>query len=105
MHLTSGAARQVYENLCPDRRIPQHQRFAQVYCNLCEHGSLRNNLHDTGRRQLTRTFNAEERILQSFEDNPNTSTRDIVQQYGVFQSKVWRIVQEYILAICKGCGF
>ncbi|GFR28804.1 hypothetical protein TNCT_385241 [Trichonephila clavata] len=51
-------------------------------------------MHDTGRRQLTRTVDFEERILQSFEDNPNARTRDIAQQFGVCQSAEWRIVPE-----------
>ncbi|GFW63868.1 uncharacterized protein TNCV_3744721 [Trichonephila clavipes] len=101
MHLSYEAAgervhqaRQVYENQYQysDKRIPKHQLFAHAHCNLCEHGSMRSNMHDIKRRQLTRTVNVEVRVLQSFEDNSNTSTRNITQQLGVCQSVEWRIV-------------
>ncbi|GFW55091.1 hypothetical protein TNCV_2787061 [Trichonephila clavipes] len=39
---------------------------------------MRSNMNDTRRRQLTGTANVEERVLQSFEDNPNTSTHKIL---------------------------
>ncbi|GFV74504.1 hypothetical protein TNCV_5129461 [Trichonephila clavipes] len=55
---------------------------------------LRSNMHDTGRRRLTRTINIKEIVLQSFEDNSNSNIRDIGQQLGVCQSAVWRIVHE-----------
>ena len=48
----------------------------------------------TGRKRLTRNVNVPEQVLQSIEDNPNTSTRTISQQLGVSQSSVWRALQE-----------
>ncbi|GFY66769.1 hypothetical protein TNIN_376111 [Trichonephila inaurata madagascariensis] len=69
MHLAYGAADEsgrrswkVYEKRYPDRRIPQHQMFARMHCN------LRSNMYDAGRRQLTRFVNVEERVLLSFEE-------------------------------------
>ncbi|GFQ72334.1 hypothetical protein TNCT_509011 [Trichonephila clavata] len=77
---------QVYDSRYPDRKIPKHQMFARKYCILCEQDSPCNNMHDTRRRRLTWTVNVKERVLQSFEDNPNTSTLVIAQQLGVCQS-------------------
>ncbi|GFX24096.1 uncharacterized protein TNCV_2435891 [Trichonephila clavipes] len=68
--------------------------FSRVHCNLCEHGSMRCNMQDMRKRKMTRTMNVEERVLQSFEDHPNTSTRDSAQRLGVCQSAVRRIVPE-----------
>ena len=101
MHLAYGAAdesgrlpRQVYEDRYPNRRIPQHEIFVRMHRNLCERGSLRSNMQDTGRRRLTRTVNVAEQVLQSIEYNPNTSARAISLQLGVSQSSVWRILHE-----------
>ncbi|GFY42723.1 hypothetical protein TNIN_76621 [Trichonephila inaurata madagascariensis] len=64
-------------------------------------------MHDSGIRQLTWTTNVEEKDRQSSEDNPNNSTRDIAQQLGVYQSAVWKIMQEnemsihYVLSTCE----
>ena len=62
--------------------------------NLCDRGSLRSNMQDTGRRRLSRTVNVAEEVLLSIEDNPNTSTRAISQQLGVSQSSVCRILHD-----------
>ena len=101
MYLAYGAAdesghraRQVYEDWYPNRRIPLHEMFARVHRNLCERGSLLSSMQDTRRRWLTRTVNVAEQVLQSIEDNPNTSTRSISQQLGVSQSSLWRILHE-----------
>ena len=72
MHLAYGTADengrraiQVYEDLYPERRIPQHEMFARMHRNLCERDSLRRNMQDSGRRRLTRTVNVAEQVLQS----------------------------------------
>ncbi|GFW64350.1 hypothetical protein TNCV_273741 [Trichonephila clavipes] len=52
----------------------------------------------TGRRQLMWSVNVEERVLQSFEENLNTSTQVIAQQLGVCQSSLQReVVHPYHL--------
>ncbi|GFQ90434.1 hypothetical protein TNCT_163031 [Trichonephila clavata] len=57
------SARKVYEDRYLNRRIPQYQMFACVHYNLSERRSLRNNIHDTGRRRLTPTINIKEQVL------------------------------------------
>ena len=101
MHLAYGAgdesgrlARQGYEDRYPNRRMPQQEMFACVHRNLCELSSLHSSMQDTERRRLTRTVNVAEQVLQSIEDNPNTSTRAISQQIGVSQSSMWQILHE-----------
>ncbi|GFW59741.1 DUF4817 domain-containing protein [Trichonephila clavipes] len=82
--------------------MPQHH-YNPPLCahrNLCERSSLHSNMHDTERRRLMRTVNVEERILQSFEDNPNTSSEPFLSSLesineasfcseGVFNAHVW----------------
>ncbi|GFR25619.1 hypothetical protein TNCT_213491 [Trichonephila clavata] len=62
-------------------------------------------MRDTGRRQLTRNVNVKERVLQFFEDNLITSTQDIAQKLGVYESAVWWIVHERGMhPVQKGVG-
>ncbi|GFQ70822.1 hypothetical protein TNCT_138331 [Trichonephila clavata] len=74
--------------------MPQHKMLAHLYHILSWHGLFRSNMYHTRRRRLKRIFNVEEKVLQSFEDNPNTGTRAIAQQIEVCQSAVWRILPE-----------
>ncbi|KAF8763863.1 hypothetical protein HNY73_021998 [Argiope bruennichi] len=48
----------------------------------------------SGRMRLMRTVNFAEQVQQSVEDNPNASTRAIVQQPGVSISHVADAAQE-----------
>ncbi|GFW55043.1 hypothetical protein TNCV_2786581 [Trichonephila clavipes] len=52
-------------------------------CSLCEYGSLRNNMYDTWRRQMTWTVNVEERFRRPF--------------------KIIQILAHNILLSCLGC--
>ncbi|GFQ95194.1 hypothetical protein TNCT_625991 [Trichonephila clavata] len=75
--------------------MPHDQMFARMHRNLrSERSSLRRNMHDMGRKRLTRNVNVGKRILRALEDYQKTSTVTIAQQLGICQSAAWRIQHE-----------
>ncbi|GFY39628.1 hypothetical protein TNIN_116201 [Trichonephila inaurata madagascariensis] len=109
MHLAYKAAgesnrraRQVYESHYPGKRIPHNQMFARVQRNMCKRGSLHSNMHDTRRRRLTRTVNVGKRVLQFFEENPNTSTGAIAQRLRFVSQQQCGMSRVSSLTICQG---
>ena len=85
------AARRLYQERYPNRRVPYHATFASVNRRLRETGSLTR--ATMNRRRTKRTTSNEEAVLRLAEDNPHTSTRVIAQQLGLPQFIVWRILE------------
>ncbi|GFW03594.1 hypothetical protein TNCV_3988131 [Trichonephila clavipes] len=83
--------------------------FAPVHRNLCERSSLRGNMSDTRKRQLTRTFNVKEQLLQFIGDISITSTQTIDQQLKATildsipatKSATWRYYPRYQISSKK----
>lgn len=101
MHLTYGeakgngrAARRLYEQRFPTRRIPSHPTFASVDRRLRETGSFAIANSNAGRSRTARTPELEERVLTRFAAAPSTSTRAVADEMGVSQKVVWRILHE-----------
>lgn len=86
-------AQRVYRERYPDRRVPHHDTFSRTYRRLRETG----NLHYREPRLGTVRHNveADESILQAFDEAPTTSIRNISGRLGVSIWKVWSVLRHH----------
>lgn len=87
----------VYRERFPNRRVPNHQTFANIVRRLRENGSLKPRTFDCGRQRTTRTIDNEEQILDRVEENPKTSTRHIGLELAIPKSVVNEVINEQLL--------
>lgn len=88
------AARRLYEERFPDRRLPSHTIFHRLVGRLRDTGTLSAKRPNAGAPRRVRTPSFEEDILHRFENNPGTSTRSEAHDVGVSHRTVWQVVHE-----------
>lgn len=59
-----SAAKRLYGEAFPNRRIPQSRLFSTIHTRLGEFGSFKLNLYDVGRQRRTRTPHVEQRHIR-----------------------------------------
>lgn len=91
------AARRLYGEAFPNRRIPQSRMFSTIHQRLGEFGTFKARRLDAGRPRSTRTGEAEERVLHLIGNNPNIGVRSIAVQEDIPKSSVHEIVKEQLL--------
>ncbi|KAF8788474.1 hypothetical protein HNY73_006509 [Argiope bruennichi] len=79
MHLVYGMANcngrealRMYRQKYFSRKMPSRSFFAIIHRRLCETGSLDVHMPDSGRQRISRTVDAEERVVQALQRNPAT---------------------------------
>jgi hypothetical protein len=86
----SRAARRLYEERFPDRRIPDSRIFSNIHRRLRENGSFETKRNNAGRNEEDRTEN----ILNAFEQDPSSSTRKVAAELNLSQWKVWKTMNK-----------
>jgi len=87
------AAVQEYQRRSPDRRIPPRSVFTRIHQALRDTGSLPSVSLQSG-REVVRTINTRENILQMVQRSPRLSIRRMASRIGVSRMKVWRTLHE-----------
>ncbi|GFQ92854.1 dynein intermediate chain 2, ciliary [Trichonephila clavata] len=87
-------ALRMYRQKYPSRKMPSRSFFATIYRRLCETGSLDVHKPDSGRQRISRTVDAEERVVHAHQRNPSTSLRVVSRETHIPQTIVWRIVHD-----------
>lgn len=87
----------VYRERFPNRRVPNHQTFANIVRRLRENGSLKPRTSDCGRKRTTRTADTEEQILERVEEDSKVSCRRLGLQLAVPKSVVHDVLKEQLL--------
>lgn len=87
----------VYRERFPNRRVPNHQTFANIERRLRENGSFQSRNADRGRQRTTRTADLEEQILDRVEEDPKISTRRLGLELQVPKSIVHDVLKEQLL--------
>lgn len=87
----------VYMERFPNRRIPNHQTFANIERHLRETGSFEKKFEGRGRMRTTRTVETEENILERVEEEPSTSTRRLERELHVPKTIVNEVLNEQLL--------
>ena len=89
----ASAAVNEYRSRYPKRRIPSKLVFTCVDQSLRDNGCLpRFALHSV--RQIVRTINARENILDMVQRSPRLSTRRMASHVGLSRMNVWRTLHE-----------
>ena len=83
----AGAAVQEYQRRFPDRRIPSRSVFTRIHHTLGDAGSLPS-VSLQSEREVVRTINTRENILQMVQRNPLLSTRRMASRIGVSRMQV-----------------
>ncbi|GFR29745.1 hypothetical protein TNCT_576911 [Trichonephila clavata] len=80
MHLVYGMtncngleALRMYRQKYPSRKMPSRSFFATIHRRLCETSSLDVHKPDLGRQRISRTVDAEERVVHALQRNPSTT--------------------------------
>ena len=91
-----------YRRRYPERRIPSKRVFTRVEQSLRDNGCLPSFvLHSE--REVVRTINARENILDVVQRSPRLSTRRMASRVGLSRMKVWRTLhEENLLAVYSG---
>ena len=87
------AAVQEYQRRFPDRRIPSRSVFTRIHQTLRDTGSLPS-VSLQSEREVVRTINTRENILQMVQRSPRLSTRRMASRIGVSRMQVWRTLHE-----------
>jgi len=87
----------VYHEKFPDRRVPSRKTFKTLERRLREQGSFKPLTINRGRPRTARNACAVENILQTLEDVPGTSTRQLSVQFGTNKTTVQRVIKEELL--------
>jgi len=87
------AAVQEYQRLFPDRRIRSRIVFTRIHQTLRDIGSL-TSVSVQSEREVVRTINTRENILQMVQRSPRLSTRRMASRIGVSLMQVWRNLRE-----------
>jgi len=81
------AAVQEYQRRFPDRRIPSRSVFTRIHHTLRDTGSLPS-VSVQSEREVVRTINTRENILQMVQRSPRLSTRRMTSRIGVSSMQV-----------------
>ena len=84
---------QDYQRRFPDRRIPSRSVFTRIHQTLRDAGSLPS-VSFQSEREVARTINTRENILQMVQRCPLLSTRRMASRIGVSRIQVWRNLHE-----------
>jgi len=94
MHFVNGfcdgnarAAVEEYQRRFPDLRIPSRSVFTRIHQTLRDTGSLPS-VSVQSEREVVRTINARENILQMIQRSPHMSTRRMDSRIGVSRMQV-----------------
>lgn len=96
-HGNSRAATQLYAERFPLRRLPCADTFGELHRRLRETGSVIPQMLDRGQTRPDFVLNVEPGILETVEDNPGVSTRQLSIQFGVSRKVIMRTLQEQLL--------
>ncbi|XP_026828181.1 uncharacterized protein LOC113562592 [Ooceraea biroi] len=91
------AARRLYMEKFPNRRVPSHTLFKNLHHRLCKSDSFKTRHQNSGRPRSVSTPNTENRILRIVEENPGTSVRRISDAVGISTTLIWRTLHEQLL--------
>jgi len=84
---------QEYQRRFPDRRIPSRSVFTRIHQTLRDSGS-HPSVSLQSEREVVRTINTRENILQMVQRSPRLSTHRISSGIGVSRMQVWRTLHE-----------
>lgn len=84
----SNAARRLYAERFPRRRLPNRRIFLAVHHCLRENSSF-DVRREIGRPRNARIVQFEEEVLEHFDENPSTSTRAIAYRLGSSNSSMY----------------
>jgi len=87
------AAVDEYQRHFPDRRIPSRRVFSRIHQTMRETGCLPR-VTVQSEREVVRTINTRENILEMVQRSPHLSTRKIASRIGVPRMQVWRKLHE-----------
>src|SRR5215510_799002 len=87
------AAVQEYQRRFPDRQVPSRSVFTRIHQTLRDTGSLPS-VSMQSEREVVRTINTRENILQMVQRSPLLSTRRMASRIGVSRIQVWRTLHE-----------
>ena len=87
------AAVDEYQRRFPDRRIPSRNVFRRIHQSLRDTGSLPS-VSVQSEREVVRTSNTRENILQIVQRSPRLSNRRLASRIGVSRMQVWRTLHE-----------
>ena len=87
------AAVEEYQNRFPDRRIPSRGVFTRIHQTMRETGCLPS-VAVQSEREVVRTINTQENILEMVQRSPRLSTRRMASRIGVSRIQVWRTLHE-----------
>ena len=87
------AAVEEYQRRFPDRRIPSRCVFTRINQTLRDTGCLPN-VAVRSEREVVRTINTRENILNMVQRSPRLSTRRMASRIAVSRMQVWRILHE-----------
>lgn len=89
----AAEARRLYQERFPNRRCPDRKTFENIHRLLCEYGTFKPRGGNGGRPRST-TPEEEEEILDSVEDTPQISTRQVARQVAIPHWIVWKVLRE-----------
>ena len=87
------AAVEEYQRRFPDRRIPSRGVFTRIHQTMRETGCLPS-VTVQSEREVVRTINTRENILEMVQRSPHLSTRRMASRIGVSRMQVWRTLHE-----------
>ena len=87
------AAVQEYQRRFPDRSIPSRSVFTRIHETLRDTGSLPS-VSLQSEREVVRTINTRENILQMVQRSPRLYTRRMISRIGFSCMQVWRTLHE-----------
>jgi len=87
------AAVQEYQGRFPDRRIPSRRVFTRIHQTLRDTGSL-TSVSLQSKREVVRTINTRENILQMIQGSPRLSTRRMASRISVSRMQMWQTLHE-----------
>ena len=90
---TERAARE-YREQFPNRRHPHSQTFIEVFARWRRSGNVAEQHADAGRPRHVLQPVVEERIERAFEDDPNTSCREVGREMGISHSRVHAVIKD-----------
>ena len=82
-----------YQRRIPNRRIPSRSVFTRIHQSLPDTGSLPS-VSVQSEREVVRTINTRENILQMVQRSPRLSIRKMASRIGVSRMQEWRTLHE-----------
>ena len=87
------AAVEEYQRRFPDQRIPSRGVFTHIHQTMRDTGCLPG-VAMQSEREVVRTINKQENILEMVQRSPRLSTRRMASHIGVSRMQVWRTLRE-----------